>query len=108
MSETNLIQLIRLEANKHGCFLSRNNTGSLQNKTGRWVKFGLFNPGGSDLIGFRKINNIAQFVAIEVKIQHGRIRPEQQEFIDFINKNGGLAGIVRSVEDFKKLVAIKN
>lgn len=100
MSETNLLQQIRLEASKHGCYLSRNNSGSLQAKDGRWVKFGLFNPGGADLIGIYK----GRFIAIEAKTPTGRIRPEQTAFIYFVIKNGGIAGICRSVEDFKKLL----
>ncbi len=100
MSETNLVQQIRLEASKHNCFLSRNNSGSLQDKNGRWVKFGLFNPGGADLIGIFN----GKFIAVEVKLPHGRVRPEQEQFIRFIQENKGIAGICRSVEDFKNLL----
>lgn len=100
MNETNLVQLIRLEASKHNCFLSRNNSGSFQDKNGRWVKFGLFNPGGADLIG---IHN-GRFIAVEVKSETGKVSPEQANFIAFVNKNGGLAGVCRSVEDFKNLL----
>lgn len=58
--------------------------------------------GSPDLVGIQ--HNSGRFVAIEAKTQTGKIRPEQQNFIDFINKSGGIAGICRSVEDFKKLL----
>lgn len=100
MSETNLVQQIRLEASTLGCYLFRNNVGKLQDRNGRWITYGL-GVGSSDLIG---LTNKGRFLAIECKTTTGRIRPEQIDFIDFVNKNGGIAGICRSVEDFKKLL----
>ena len=55
--------------------------------------------GSSDLIGYRQVNGIAQFVALEVKSATGRATKEQTQFIDHIQAAGGLAGIARSVED---------
>lgn len=100
LRETDLVQLIRLEASKLGCFLFRNNVGKLQDRNGRWVSYGL-GVGSSDLIG---LTNKGRFLAIEAKTDKGRISPEQQDFIQFVNRNGGIAGIVRSVEDFRNLL----
>ena len=55
--------------------------------------------GSSDLIGYRQVDGIAQFVALEVKSATGRATKEQGLFIDHIQAAGGLAGIARSVED---------
>ena len=60
--------------------------------------------GSSDLIGWRTIiaqpgQRIAQFVAIEVKTQIGRVSPEQANFISVLNAAGGLAAVVRSPEE---------
>ena len=55
--------------------------------------------GSSDLIGYRQVDGIAQFVALEVKSATGRATKEQTQFIDHIQAAGGLAGIARSVED---------
>jgi len=55
--------------------------------------------GSSDLIGYRVVNRVAQFVALEVKSATGRPTAQQTQFIDHINAVGGCAGIVRSVED---------
>jgi ribosomal protein L27 len=55
--------------------------------------------GSSDLIGYRQVDGVAQFVALEVKSATGRPTAQQTQFIDHINAVGGCAGIVRSVED---------
>ena len=55
--------------------------------------------GSSDLIGYRQVNGIAQFVALEVKSATGRPTAQQVQFLDHINAVGGLAGIARSVDD---------
>jgi hypothetical protein len=55
--------------------------------------------GSSDLIGYRKVGDLAQFVALEVKSERGRPTTEQTRFLDHINTAGGCAAIVRSVAD---------
>lgn len=46
-----------------------------------------------------------RFFAFEVKTKIGKPTPLQQIAIDKILANGGIAGIVRSVEDVKELIA---
>lgn len=73
---------------------------------GRRVQFGLC-PGSSDLIGWRTITvtpemvgkRLALFLALEVKTPTGAATMEQINFIAAVRKSGGLAGIVRSVDD---------
>ena len=55
--------------------------------------------GSSDLIGYRVVDRVAQFVALEVKSPNGRPTAQQVQFLDHINAVGGLAGIARSVDD---------
>ena len=55
--------------------------------------------GSSDLIGYRVVDRVAQFVALEVKSATGRATKEQVQFLDHITAAGGLAGIARSVDD---------
>jgi hypothetical protein len=55
--------------------------------------------GSSDLIGYRQVDGIAQFVALEVKSATGKATKEQVQFLDHIQAAGGLAGIARSVDD---------
>ena len=109
MDETEILQLIRLKASQMGVVLSRNNCGKFQDRNGRWVSFGVFSPGGSDLLGFRPIivtsemigQRIAQFVAIEVKQPGKKPTPEQAHFIETVQKAGGLAGILTDPEQVK-------
>ena len=60
--------------------------------------------GSSDLIGYRQVNGVAQFVALEVKSTTGRPTKEQSQFIDHIKGAGGVAGIVRSVADAQTML----
>lgn len=88
--------------------LFRNNVGfDAQNK----VRYGLA-PGSSDLIGWTQVEitqhhvgrKVAIFTAIEVKSEFGRIRSDQQRFVDFVDECGGISGICRSVADAKALL----
>lgn len=96
MKETNLMRLIEMEASRLGHRLLRNNIGQLQDKDGRWVRFGVGGAGGSDLIGWTRDG---RFAAVEVKTPTGRVSAEQKAFIDAVNRSGGIAGVARSVED---------
>jgi hypothetical protein len=60
--------------------------------------------GSSDLIGYRVVDRVAQFVALEVKSTTGRPTAQQVQFLDHINAVGGCAGIVRSVEDAQSVL----
>jgi ribosomal protein L27 len=55
--------------------------------------------GSSDLIGYRQVDGVAQFVALEVKSATGRATKEQSQFLEHITAAGGCAGVVRSIED---------
>lgn len=59
--------------------------------------------GYSDLSGFRKSDGKAVFV--EVKTPTGRVSAEQQRFIEMALKNNCVAGVARSVEDARRIIA---
>jgi hypothetical protein len=67
-------------------------------RSGRPLHAGLC-VGSSDLIGYRRVDGVAQFVALEVKSATGRPTPEQTRFLDHISSAGGCAAVIRSVED---------
>jgi ribosomal protein S19 len=56
------------------------------------------------LIGYRKVTvtpemvgqEIAQFAAVEVKTARGRVRPEQQRFIEHVRGAGGVEELLGS------------
>ena len=107
-SETHLQQEIRLAVGtRPDLRLYRNNCGSLPDpRTGRLVTFGLAR-GSADLIGWRTITvtqamvgtRLAVFTSIEVKTASGRVRPEQQAWLEAVQSAGGIAVIARSVPD---------
>ena len=107
-AETLLQQQIRLAVGtRPDLRLYRNNCGSLPDpRTGRLVTFGLAR-GSADLIGWRTITvtqamvgtRLAIFTSIEVKVPTGRVRPEQQAWLEAVQGAGGIAIIARSVPD---------
>jgi hypothetical protein len=116
MSETQIQQAVRLSCSQGPARLWRNNSGKLPDpKTGRWVQFGVASPGGSDLIGYRQVvigpehigRTMAVFTAVEVKSATGRATAEQRAFIQHVEQAGGIAGVVRSVDDAKALLRLE-
>ena len=111
-SEQSIQQHIRIACSTGDTRLWRNNTGTLRDANGRPVQFGLC-KGSADLIGYRTITitpdmvgqQVAVFLSIEVKTPtSGRIRPEQQQWLETIQAAGGIAGVARSVEDALRIM----
>lgn len=104
MGETLILQQIRLAlGSRPDIKLWRNNAGALKDKDGRWVHFGIANPGGSDLIGWVRVGGVAVFLAIEIKTTTGHGTQQQLDFISFVRLNGGRAGVARSVNDAERI-----
>jgi hypothetical protein len=111
-SEQSIQQHIRLTCSTGATRLFRNNTGTLRDQHGRPVSFGLAR-GSADLIGWRTVTitpemvgqQVAVFTSIEVKTPTGRVKPEQQQWLDAVQAAGGIAGVARSVEDAQALTA---
>jgi hypothetical protein len=112
-SEQTIQQHIRLACSSGNCRLFRNNTGTLRDINGRPVQFGLC-KGSADLIGWRSVTitpsmvgqTVAIFTSIEVKSSSGRVKPEQQQWLNAVQAAGGIAGVARSVEDAMDLLRI--
>ena len=104
MTETLILQQIR-EAlgSRPDVRIWRNNSGALKDFTGRLIHFGVAAPGGSDLIGWVKVDGRAIFLAIEVKVKTGRVTQAQVDFINFVRQHGGRAGIARTVQDAEEI-----
>jgi len=109
MSEADLYARVKLEYEKRGVKLWRNNSGAVKIDN-RFVRFGLANESAalndvfksSDLIGIRPLiitqemvgKTVGQFVAREVKTENWKYKNTKREkaqkaFIDLINKLGG-------------------
>ena len=103
MKETDLQKQCLHYLNLQGkIFAWRNNT------TGVWdAKKGIYrrNPGQlkgvSDILG---VTDTGRMVAFEVKLRSGKIRPEQDHFINKVNAMGGLAVVIYSLEELVEVV----
>lgn len=98
--ETRIQQAIQREASRLGCRLFRNNIGIARYDRVHAVRYGLC-PGSSDLIGWTASG---QFLAVEVKSKRGRASKKQLAFIAAVTKAGGIAGVCKSIVDFRRLV----
>lgn len=100
MSETLLQHDIMKAVTETGGRLFRNNIGAWEWAPGMFVRYGVCNPGGSDLIGW---TSTGKFLAVETKSVGGRTdkkrREQQENFIAQVNAAGGIGIIARSVED---------
>jgi hypothetical protein len=111
LTEQQIQQEIRIACSNGDTRLFRNNTGTLKDANGRPVQFGLC-KGSADLIGWKRVTitpemvgtQVAVFLSIEVKTPTGRLRPEQQQWLDAVQAAGGIAGVARSVEDAATLL----
>jgi hypothetical protein len=125
MRESKILQQIRDQYNTGGVRLWRNNVGTglqishknsaiaqatisaciaLAESRGchaQRLAYGL-GKGSGDLIGYRRVGEIAQFISLEVKTDTGRVRPEQTAWLNHLNSAGALAAVVRSVDDARK------
>ena len=95
MTETDLMNLIRCELSKRGCFVQRTNSATLYTKDGRPVRIGI--PGQSDLCGHRPGDGRAFY--IEVKRPGEKPRENQKRFLRQMRDSGALAGVAHSVEE---------
>lgn len=114
MKESQIQARIMLALSEAGCIVWRCETagawvGRLIHQQGdtvtlamaRMIQAGL-TKGGADIIG---IAPGGRFIAVEVKTPTGRIRPEQNLFLQRVREAGGIAGIARSVEDALDLIS---
>lgn len=103
-SETNIQREIMLALSEYGIVI-RQQSGNFYTEYGGRVKCGF--TGLSDL---QFISDDGKLIAfIEIKTKTGAIRPEQTNFINFINAKNSpnlKAGIARSVDDALKLIGV--
>lgn len=106
MRETSLLRRVLLHGSAIGMRIFRNNTGKLQNSDGVWVAYGLC-VGSSDVIGWTPVTitpemvgrELAVFTALECKAGRNTTTEEQGRFLAVVKAAGGIAGVVRSVDD---------
>ena len=100
MTEAELMREIQLFLSNKGHRVFRNNIGVCKDERGNYIRYGVCNPGGSDLIGWTKEG---KFLAVEVKSAKGRLTATQESFLEAINKAGGIGICARSVQDVSQI-----
>jgi hypothetical protein len=124
--ESEVQQEIQIKAMHFKCTLMRNNSGSLIDKDGRPVRFGLGNISkqhndkikSSDLIGITEVvitqemvgKTLGVFTAFECKEEAWKSNKKldaretaQLAFINFVKAKGGIASFVNSVDELPKI-----
>ena len=104
MKESDIQRLIMIEVSRRGYRVFRNNVGLLTLADGRKISVGLC-VGSCDLIGWTPSG---RFLAIEVKVPGKNVIPggDQENFINQVNKSGGIAFVAHSPEEAINLLAI--
>lgn len=83
-------------------FAWRQNQGAIPLKGGGYRKFvGL--KGVSDILALMP-DGSGRLFAVEVKTASGKIREEQQQFLDRVNQLGGYAVVVRDVKELESIL----
>ncbi len=85
-----------------GHYVQRINSGKIpifQNgRINRVVK--LAEPGTPDIVGFTKDG---RYIGLEIKIKPNKPSPVQQEFIDNLNRCGGIGAVIYSQEEMMEM-----
>lgn len=96
MSEQALIKQIMVAVSQRGGRVWRNNIGAYKDARVYYVRYGVCNPGGSDLLGY---THDGRFLAIEVKYGRTPTTPQQQAFVDAVNAAGGVGVVAHCLDD---------
>ena len=110
--ESNIQNAIRLALTDNGVLSFRNNVGAYKSEKGHYIRYGVGEKGGSDLICITPVTitqemvgqTVGVFTAIEVKTPNGRPSKEQLAFIEAVKRIGGKAGVARSPEDAIQII----
>lgn len=95
MSETEIVKSVLLAVGCHpNVCVWRQNTGKLQDRTGRWVAYGII--GGGDISGI--IYPGGRRLEIECKMPGKKQDPDQVNFQHMIEENDGVYLLVNSAE----------
>jgi hypothetical protein len=107
VSEADILARVRIRLSQLGARIWRNNCGVLPDRRGIPIRFGVANPGGSDLIGYHTVlvtpgmvgARVAVFVACEAKAPSGVPTREQHHFLETVAADGGIAILAHSDQE---------
>lgn len=79
----------------------RQNNGGVYDPTLKVFRANSSTPGISDIIGFHR--KTGRFLACEIKAGKDRLSPEQELFLESVKKAGGVAIVIRTMDDIENL-----
>jgi hypothetical protein len=117
IKETRESVTAQLEASKAGHRLWRNNRGVFYTESGNKTRAGLEAGGSSDLIGFTVVTvtpdmvgrdiavlTVAEMKRPEWKKPSSKTEKQQEMFIDFVNKSGGIGFFCNNGKNIVELI----
>jgi hypothetical protein len=108
-AHSRLVRDIQLACSRDAIRLFTNINGVFQTLDGRWVHTGLFDD-CLDLVGWKSEMHgrelIARLVMLECKTGKARLTAGQRNTILMVNRMGGIAAEVRSVDDAKTALGL--
>jgi hypothetical protein len=98
-----VLKRLRLHPKVH--WVERMNSGAGQLKfadggASQWIRFGW--RGAPDIIGQLKAEYGGAILCVECKTRSGRLRPEQEMFLNQVRCGGGVAFVARSQDDVEE------
>lgn len=115
--EAPILKRTLMKASQIGNRLFRNNRGMFYTMDGRPTRAGLEASGASDCIGFARVTitpdmvgkTIAALLVVETKKSSWKkpstkTEKEQQNFINFVNENGGIGFFLTDPENLQKAI----
>lgn len=101
--ESEVLKECMLALSMSGCRIWRNQSGAYKDMHGQWIRYGIGNPGGSDLIGITKEG---KFIAVEAKKEGWKppknpdARTKRQiNFIEAIKSMNGIGFFATDAEE---------
>lgn len=114
MAENNIFKRGLVLASSLGSTIFRNNVGYFKTLDGKRTVFCGLCKDSSDGIGLTPTvvtqemvgKTIAIFTALEAKDVGGRLTTGQSNFINFVKKSGGIAGVFYNDDDLRKILQL--
>ncbi len=82
-----------------GFHVWRQNNGGVFDPTKKVFRRNSSTPGISDILGYEK--KTGKILAVEIKVGKDTLKPHQKEFLAGVDKAGGYAFVVRTLDDIK-------
>ena len=105
MTEADLMREVMIALSSLGHRVFRNNIGACRDERGNYIRYGVCNPGGADLVGWMG-DGSGRILAVEIKSGKGKLTKDQELFLAAVNKAGGVGVWGKSVQEILNALPI--